>query len=450
LLVDDSARLTISGAAVVSGELQMSPGTTLEVTGAGATFQALAAAWISGANLWAKAGGLLSLPTATHYSHSGTAANQHRSLLADGPNSRLELPNLSAVFGGRYYNDRLFITASNSGVVDLSGARQILDPSDGDTNYRSIDVVATGASSRMQLDALESIVDQNGYDFGNGMYSTLAARNGGTVVAPHLVELDGVNLEISQGGSLDLQTLTTLRDGRVQFNNANLALPLLATIANTTATFDGSDVSLPLLTKFERSALTLDNGGTASAPSLARIDASSFVVNDGVTLSLPAATSYAFESAGANWHRVLQADGSGSRLELPNIRQIVGGHNYNNRLFVTASAGGVIDLSNASQIQDPSDGDGSYRSVDIVATGAGSRVELDALTEIRDRTAYDFGSGMYSTLAARAGGTIDAPLLTSATGVNLEISGGGALSTSQITQFVNGRISLDGATADMS
>ena len=83
-------------------------GTTVTVTGEGVRFRAEAAAFISGANLLARNGGVIALPGTSDYQHASTGNNQHRTLRAAGADSRLELPNLELIAGGtgRYGNDR--------------------------------------------------------------------------------------------------------------------------------------------------------------------------------------------------------------------------------------------------------------------------------------------------------------------------------------------------------
>ena len=56
---------------------------------------------------------------------------------------------------------------------------------------------------------------------------------------------------------------------------------------------------------------------------------------------------------GNSQSRFFRAEGTGSRLELPNVTSVTGGANYSNRMFIEAKSGGVIDLSQVTEIVDP-------------------------------------------------------------------------------------------------
>ena len=71
---------------------------------------------------------------------------------------------------------------------------------------------------------------------------------------------------------------------------------------------------------------------------------------------------------------------------------ITGGTYYYDRISIQAAGGGVIDLSKVAQIADPTDGDTTYRSIDVTADGTDSLVKLDSLTRYTDQNSYDFGN----------------------------------------------------------
>ena len=101
------------------------------------------------------------------------AASSHYQILATGADSRVELPNVELITGGGSYNDRIYITAEDGGVIDLSRVDQIADAVDGDIRYRSIEARADGVGSRIEFDQLTSISDHYGSDFGEALYSAV-------------------------------------------------------------------------------------------------------------------------------------------------------------------------------------------------------------------------------------------------------------------------------------
>ena len=446
LVVDTGGSLGLTGTSIVRGDFHMAAGTNVTVTGSEAEFTAAGKAVISGANLLAKDGGVISLPGAVVYAHAGTGNYQHRYFRAEGVGSRLELPNLEQISGGTYYDNRIFIEAQDGGVVDLSQVTQIVDSAAGDLRSRSIDVTAEGAASRVELDALTQYIDGQGYDFGEGKYSTLSAKAGGTIERAAADERP--RGEPGAGWDRDDRDRAVYRlyvRADRGLGQRPLLLPIGECFGHGFCNSGRQDVDLPLLARLRLGGMTLQSGGTASVPVLWEIDGASFYVSGGVTLAVPAARGYAHAGTGNYQHRYFRAEGVGSRLELPNLEQISGGTYYDNRMFIQAQDGGVVDLSRVIQIVDSAAGDLRVRSIDVTAEGAASRVELDALTQYIDGQGYDFGDGKYSTLSAKAGGTIDAPLLTSAQGVNLELDGTGTIAIGQFTDFTSGRIAVSGS-----
>ncbi|HND50955.1 MAG TPA: hypothetical protein PLV92_01110, partial [Pirellulaceae bacterium] len=413
--------------------------------GGGGRLNAPLLAKIDGSSWIIRDGAVVSLSTVEHYEVGATSGNQHRYFTVDGAGSRLEMPNLQGLGGGHYFNTRLFISALDGGVVDLSAVRQIADPTDGDGNFRSIDITASGAGSRVQLDQLRRIVDRTAYDLGYGMYSTLSATVGGVIAAPLLTDLQGVNLVLDRTGVLSTANWTQFTSGRISLTGVDRNFPSLANATDTELIVTSIHAGFPALTDLSSGGITLSGGGDLSAPNLKLIDGASISIRDNVTLALPAVEHYTLASDSGNQHRHISVDGQGSRLELPNLQTITGSRYYNNRLFIEAHNGALLDLSQATQILDPTDGDTNFRSIDVIADGPGSRIALDALESYRDRNGYDFGYGMFSTLAVRSGGRIDIPVLVDARGVNLEVSREGTLSTSQLARFTSGRIFVAGA-----
>ena len=88
------------------------------------------------------------------------------------------------------------------------------------------------------------------------------------------------------------------------------------------------------------------------------------------------------------------------------MQMILGGTQYNSRIEIAATAGGVVNLDALRSISDPNEGDLREQSCDILADGTGSRIELSDLFSFVDRrgTAAS-GWERWSTIVARSGGS---------------------------------------------
>ncbi len=94
------------------------------------------------------------------------------------------------------------------------------------------------------------------------------------------------------------------------------------------------------------------------------VNQSDFVVKGGAQLTLPSSvTSYAGAAARPN---LLQAEGTGSLLNLSSLTSFAAGTNYDTN--VQATGGGVVNLSGVTTI--------TTGSADFYADGAGSVLNL--------------------------------------------------------------------------
>ena len=134
----------------------------------------------------------------------------------------------------------------------------------------------------------------------------------------------------------------------------------------------------------------------------------------------------------------MKAGGAGSVLSLPNVTAI-NGDTYNffgpSPLFITASAGGTIDLPAVQSLAS-----GNYS---ISVTGAGSEIDLPALTTL------DSANGE-SGLSVTSNGNFNAPSLTSVTGFAFTLDSTSVIATSQITTFTGSSATLSGGTLDFN
>ena len=120
-------------------------------------------------------------------------------------------------------------------------------------------------------------------------------------------------------------------------------------------------------------------------------------------------------------------------VDLSNTTTFVGGDFWNTD--VNAWSGGKVDLSNITSI--------TSGAVYFYADSSGSVIDLSSLTTFTDDNPSD-----PSALYVSNGATILTPNLTTLDFVDLYV--GGTMSTSQITSFTNGSITVDAVAADFS
>ena len=89
-------------------------------------------------------------------------------------------------------------------------------------------------------------------------------------------------------------------------------------------------------------------------------------------MALPSFATYNHASTGNNQYRTWRVEGAGSRIDLSGLTTVTGGTHYNSRIIVEALAGGTIDMSNVSRIEDPNSGDTRQRAIQIKADGQGA------------------------------------------------------------------------------
>ena len=402
--------LRVKGTATLAGEFTAAAGTTLIAEGAQATITASGVANVNGVSLWALGGGVISLPTVTAYENTTSANHQDRSFIAEGLGSRIELPNATSVTGGTHYDSDLTIKALSGGIIRLPQVTQISDSSDGDSRRRSIQVIADGWDSRIELDTLMEFTDPRGSQTnnGDGEYSRLHALAGGTIKAPSFETSSGVWLMLNEES--DFTGLQTVLNGRFEASGA-ISLSQLQSVEGSMHLSDKANVSL---THFS----TMDD-----------VDV---YVREQSVLSLPSVTNIT-----AIGDTVWKADGPGSRIDLSNLTMLDTGESASQDCFIQAFDGGEIDLSSVQSIMDSQDGSLNQRSVRIKAEGTGSIVRLDSLEVLEDRYAgdtthddsWDSWYGLIncnesSRMEVLSGGTIQLGSLSTAVGVYMRIDDG--------------------------
>src|SRR5690606_25196567 len=95
-------------------------------------------------------------------------------------------PSLRTVqYGGGTlgFDADVFIEAIDGGFIDMSNVTSMSVAAIGDQSRRSIQVLASGADSRVELPNLETLSDSYGFSLGtgDGEYSRITTNNGGQV-----------------------------------------------------------------------------------------------------------------------------------------------------------------------------------------------------------------------------------------------------------------------------
>ena len=425
-----NSQLTLSGSDVSLYELTVAEGTTFDLTGVelfapqitslrdgsitarvGSSFLTSSLTNIDGTSLDVSGGVTVSFPGVTHYRHASGGNYVDRSWRVDGVGSRIELPNLQSIVGGGHYDTDMTIRASGGGVMDLSSLQQVLDPRDGDTRQRSIQIGAEGNASLIDLSALTTIAD-----FNTDQRSWIDASGGGTLVVPLLTDLIGTDTWVDTAGDLSVATLELLDESNVEIDSMPSNFASLESISSSGLSLANTDAALPNIERFNWNTLTTDAGATIQMPAVTNIDGSEFRVYGGTQVALPQIESYdlaiTWNYGQSNW----EIDGEGSKLDLSGLKWIRGGTAYQNQLNVTVSGGGELDMSGVEQIVDRYDGDTRQRRFSFTANGAGSEIAFDSLRNIVDRN-----GDPRSFLTESSGGRIFAPSIV--TLVNTDING---------------------------
>lgn len=162
--------------------------------------------------------------------------------------------------------------------------------------------------------------------------------------------------------------------------------------------------------------LKADNGAF-TANGAASLDGASLIALAGGAIHLPGATSYTNAASQNDQHRVFEASGAGSALDLPHVATVTNGVYYDTQLLVEALAGASVNLSGLTTIRDGNGGDSNYRHIDVTADGAGSVVDLSALTTFTSSPRQDRHSWDYVT--ATRGGTVRTPALQTLVAANV-------------------------------
>ena len=88
------------------------------------------------------------------------------------------------------------------------------------------------------------------------------------------------------------------------------------------------------------------------------------------------------------------------------MTSVTNGTHYDSDLLIQATAGGKVDLHNATSLLDPAGGDTRRRSIQVTAEGINSTIDFSAMTSFNDLYATGTADGQYSMLTITHGGTV--------------------------------------------
>ena len=464
LTVQSGNTLTVTaGNSTVSGAFTAASGATLNAMGL-TQFSATSNTVIDGATLYAQGGAKMNLSKATSYTN--TAYQNIRYIRATGLNSSIDLSGVNTITNGSNYYYRLDIEALSGGKVDLKNVVQIVDPTTGDSRYRSINVKADGVNSVIDFSALQSFQDVSNYGEDATKtwpgYSSLTVSNSGTVISPQLQSLGAV--AINHGvGSLDVANVTSVNSGQINISSGTVDYSRLVSLAGTAFSITGGSANLPIMTDLTNGGIKV-TGGSLNIPKLTNvsgatidingaynynfslvtnIDGASVFATGGAKLAFPVVTQY---TNTAYWNiRYIRATGLNSSIDLSGVNTITNGSNYYYRLDIEALSGGKVDLKNVVQIVDPTTGDSRYRSINVKADGVNSVIDFSALQSFQDVSNYGEDATKtwpgYSSLTVSNSGTVISPQLQSLGAVTIN-HGVGSLDVANVTSVNSGQINI--------
>jgi hypothetical protein len=380
---------------------------TIKYSGAATTIQSLSLS----NNLMLNAGSITVTGKLTANLVVITATGTNVEFEADGSGSTINGTSLSATVGG---------------AITLPGVASISGPTSFDA-----DINANGSGSSITLANLTSLTGTST----NTTY--LRAQGGATTSAPLLTQITSgvVQLQGSSTGSmLNLGALTTLSvtgssaSTFTATGGGTINAPLLTTTDGWNVTIsDAGTTPFRQLQKVTNGVLALANN-TFSFSNLTSVDGGAIQVTSGGKASFPNLKSF---TGGTAHTATLQASGTGSSLSLPALTSFVTAPSGTN--YLKALSGATVSVSQLASLPG---GTMTFQS-----DGAQSLIDLPVLASL---------APSMGVLFATNGGTLNIPLITAIDGWDLHLGNGGTTPYTQITQFKNATLYVEGGSYSFS
>ena len=185
----------------------------------------------NGSSVFVSGGSTFTLPeTVIEF---GATSPENVTLRATDANSVLDLRHLKRLVNTTERANYFFIDAINGGQVNLSGVTEIVDPVTGDPFDRAIFLKADGPNSRIDLSDLTSLSDAFAFDGNGATASVLTVRRGGVIQTPDLESLIGVQIENDGTSPMQFDRLREFRNGAITIMGSTLNLPALEDLTGT-------------------------------------------------------------------------------------------------------------------------------------------------------------------------------------------------------------------------
>ena len=387
VVIDGNVTVTLDGVnSITVDSLDLGERTRFFVDGILASFVAAGGAFTSGATVRAQNAANVDLGNTVIDASSLSATD------TGGAANATITSNATSYTGSVGFNRDRELTADGDGTrLDLASLTTIVRNSGGsnDLNIRARD------GGTVDLSSLTSIVAP-GAGLSNSVL-LIEARSGGTLLLPGITDFDEINYTATGGGNVTGQ-VHTVTNGRLTIGGASDALTDLSNLTSVLNT---------VVTAEDGAAVDLGSANVDEASLIAQKE--SIGAASGATIET-AVTSYT-GTDGFNRDRTLEADGAGTLLDLGSLTALVRNRGGSNDLNIRALNGGTVDLSGLSTFTDAPGGNGG--STLLVRAASGGTIVLDGITDFDD--------------------------------VRYEAVGGGNV-TGAIHSFVNGRLTIGGAS----
>lgn len=393
LTLNNGEQFTVEGVGVLSG--------TISATGAGTRFEAMSPFVVfseGGFRAIARSGAVVRVSAA---SITNTFWGRDDYLSVDGPGSEILLPNLTSMTqnGSGWPSRAPGITATNSGVIDLSAVVTITGSTEGDDEWR----FTRHSGGEIRLPNLTSVSRWTRFSSQSGVWTL-----------PKLATASQAYLDITDGNSLRLPVLRTLDEGRLNIS-------------------DGGSLETPELRTLTRSEVILNPSRQWTRPDITQMDDTRVNVFGGATFTSSDPTYLQQYWGGSD---LFLADGAGSLLRFGFTSMTQNGGGWPAQApRITARNNGVIDLPNLTTITGSWESDDEWQFI----RQSGGEVRLPNVTSVNRWTRFVSQSGLWTlprlATASQAYfdvtifNTLRLPVLTSLNEGRLNIADGGTLET---------------------
>jgi len=443
-------------------------------------------------------GGTIGIAATTHSATGWSTQGTYAIFSATGAGSTLDLSSLQILYDDHWHygnEQRHQISATNDGVINLSGLQEVHGPNREGGDWTEF-VVNTGGD--ILLDALQSTTAGTG--------EVRFSLDLPSYTLPALTDANNTRFILADATTLNVPVLQSHNgEGYSLGDNATVDAPLLESLTwseinpGAGATFDA-----PNLVDISGSVIGISPAWTLVNGALVNLDNARLSVSGGAPFGVAygdvSATTYSStDLSSRGTYAILSATGTGTVLDLSSLTALDDGHDHyiNEQIHqIVATSDGIVDLSNVLTLSGPTreetdrldivvntGGNVNLNALQSTTAGTGEvRFSLDVPTytlpalETATNTQFNVADGRtlnldvlnahsgegYSlgdgatvnapalvsltsaTLTAGAGATFDAPNLVDISGSVIGISPAWTLTNGVIGAMDNARLSVSG------